>query len=204
MRQKMQNPNLDREWFLEKMREHKFTVRGLAKMMDRDPSSVSLMLRGIRAITPDESIALGDLFSVTPQEILKRAGAPLPDESRTIKVTHYSNSDSEIHEVDDSAQDNFKAPYDTPVNAYAVQVRNGGAIDGWIFIVSGTKRDPKDLTNSGFCVFCNSVGERHFGFIRKGYKTGTFNVTYDLVSGIRTLDNVELTWASEILWVKPS
>lgn len=203
MRQKMQNPNLDRDWFLNKMDENKFTVRGLAKLMDRDPSSVSLMLRGIRAITPDESVLLGDLFNVTPQEILKRAGAALPDESRTIKITAYTNGGGLLHDIDPAAQDVYKAPYDTPVNAYAVQARNGGLIDGWVFIVDGLKRKPDELIGSGYCVFCDSVGERHSGFIRKGYKSGTYNVTINLVNNVHTRENVELTWASEILWIKP-
>lgn len=203
MRQKAQNPNLDRDWFLAKMDENKYTVRGLAKMLGRDPSSVSLMLRGIRAITPEESVALGDLFNVAPQEILKRAGAPLPDEARYIKITAYTNGGGVLHDIDESVQEPFKAPYDTPTNAYAVQARNGGLIDGWVFIVNGTKRDPDDLVGAGYCVFCNGNGERLSGFIRKGYKAGTYNVTVNLVNNVHFMENQEITWASEILWIKP-
>ena len=203
---KLQNPNIDHEWFKRKLEENKLTIRGLAKSMDLNPSTVSLMLRGIRSIHNEDAVKLGDAFSVTPIEIFKRAGAPIEDEVRKIRVLMYVDESGKLMSVPPEAADQFQAPYDSPTNAYAVQIRTGRRYDGWIMVVNGTKTNPADSVGA-LAVYCTDKGEINMGMIRRGYITGTFNVYNDMHDAGDPSDknqNVNIIWCQHVIWIKPT
>lgn len=203
MRQKPQNPNIDRAWFLARMEERDLTVRGLAKIMKRDPSTISLMLRGIRKISTDEAVMLAELFNVKSPEILRRAGAPLVDETRTIPVAAYIDESHKVYDIPAEAEDFFTAPFDVPTSAFAVQSRNGRMTDGWIAVVNGIKREPDDCVGH-YCMFCESDGTRRMGWLKRGYKSGHFNAAVGAMDSSENFENITVIWASEVLWVKPT
>lgn len=204
---KLQNPNIDAEWFKRKLEEKKLTVRGLAKLMELNPSTVSLMLRGIRAIHNEDAVKLADAFSVTTTEIFKRAGAPIQDEARTLPITMYVDEHDRVLPISIEAADDFIAPYDTPTNAYAVQVRTGRKYDGWILVVSGTKLKPEECVGS-LVVYCTHKGEVDIGMLRRGYIKGTYNVMNDMSNGDAKekalTQNIEVLWCQPVIWIKPS
>lgn len=202
MRQKPQNPNIDREWFLDRLEEREISVRGLARMLEIDPSSCSLMLRGVRRISPDEAIGMADILNTTPSEIFKRAGAPMADESRSIPVKYFQNDALEVREIPSEARDEFKAPYDTPTNAYAIQMRSASLTDGWVAVVNGTKRGADDLIGQ-YSLICLNSGDMMMGVIRKGYRAGTHNINPSLLALDKMLENQDVLWASEVLWIRP-
>lgn len=202
MRQKYQNPNIDRNWFQLRMDERELSIRKLASMIGKDPTSTSFMLRGIRRITGEEAVQLGDIFNVSAEEILRRAGAPIADRVRTLPVSAYIDSSDKFHEIPVEAQDQFSAPHDCPSNSYVIQMRNGSLYDGWMIVVNGLKREPDDCLGK-FALLCASDGKRYIGFMRRGYKAGTFNFTQVPFDHGKAYENIDILWASEVLWVKP-
>ena len=78
-----QLPNLNKAWFKSKRIEKGHTVRSLAKVMGLNPSTVSLMLRGIRDIHHDDAQQLATIFGVSLVEIYRHAGKPMNDPSIT-------------------------------------------------------------------------------------------------------------------------
>lgn len=201
---KKQNPNIDTEWFKNKLEEKQLTVRGLAKHMGLHASTVSLMLRGIRSIHNPDAIKLADVFNVTPIEIFKRAGAPIEDEVRKIPVLMFIDTHGKVINVPPEAADNFVAPYDSPTNSYAVQVRTGRKYDGWMLVVNGTKLKPDDCLGS-LVVYCTKDGEVNVGILRRGYISETFNVTNDMHNGDEapSIQNVKIMWCQPVIWIKP-
>lgn len=204
---KLQNPNIDVDWFKTQLERKKLTVRGLAKLMDLNPSTVSLMLRGIRAIHNEDAIKLADAFSVTATEIFKRAGAPIQDEARSLPVTMYVDEHDRVLPISIEAADEFRAPYDTPTNAYAVQVRTGRKYDGWMLVVSGNKLKPDECVGS-LVVYCTHKGEIDIGMLRRGYIKNTYNVMNDMSThegkDKSLTQNIEVLWCQQVIWIKPS
>lgn len=200
-----QNPNLDVEWFKNKLAEKKLSTRALAKLLDVNPSTVSLMLRGIRAIHNKDAVKLADIFSVTTIEIFKRAGAPIEDEVRTVPVTTYIDEHNKLVTIAAADFEQFNAPFDAASNSYAMQVRNGRKHDGWVFVVGASKVKPEACLGS-LVVYCTEAWSTHLGIIKRGYVKGTYSVTSDLLSE-SDADlplNVNLLWCQPVIWIKPA
>lgn len=202
---KVQNPNIDVAWFKQKLEEKQLTVRGLAKLIDMHPSTVSLMLRGIRSIHNDDAVKLADIFSVSTMEIFRRAGAPVEDEVRKIPISMFIDEHNKIISVPKEVADKFKAPYDCPTNSYALQIRNGREYDGWMMVVNGNKISP-DSCLGDLCVYCTKTGILHLGILRRGYISGTFNAYNPLHYGTieANFKNMEIAWCQSVLWIKPT
>lgn len=203
MRTKPQNPNIDTEWFKQKLIERRLTMRGIAKLMNLDPSSVSLMFRGIRGINNENAIKLAELFDVTPNDIFKKAGAPIVDQARTLPIAYYIDNTWHVRTIPDEAQDDFVAPYDAPTNAVVMQDRTGGLYDGWSMIVDGTKKDPAQCIGT-LNMYCREDGMLRLGMIRRGYIAGTYNIHENLVHNETLYENQRILWCKPILWIKPT
>ncbi len=202
---KKQNPNIDEGWFKNKLLEKQLTVRGLAKQMGLNPSTVSLMLRGIRSIHNEDAVKLAEFFSVTPIEIFKRAGAPVEDEVRKIPVAMYIDENNKIIQVPTEVADKFKAPYDCPTNSYALQIRTGRVYDGWMMVVAGNKVQPESALGA-LCVYCTKNGVLNLGILRRGYVSGTYNSTQPTYYGTddTNTQNIDIAWCQNVLWIKPT
>jgi|GEM_PF-1857669 transcriptional regulator with XRE-family HTH domain len=200
-----QNPNLDVQWFKTKLEEKQLTVRGLAKLLEINPSTVSLMLRGIRAIHNKDAVKLADILGVTTIEIFKRAGAPIEDEVRQVPVTMFLDERNELVQIDIEAADKFKAPYDTPSNSFALQIRNGRKHDGWMLVVGANKIRPEACLGS-LVVYCGDNGITNIGIIKRGYTTGTYNVMNDVTSDLNgdVAQNMRVLWCQIVIWIKPT
>lgn len=78
--------HVDQRWFQNQLQDKHISQRKLAKMLDLDPSAVSLMFKGRRKMTAAEAAELARLLNVSVDEILTRAGAGAPSR-RSVKVT---------------------------------------------------------------------------------------------------------------------
>ena len=65
------------EFFRTKLAEREMSMRTLAKKLDLDPASVSLMLRGKRRITTAEANHMAVILGISVTEILRQAGVPV-------------------------------------------------------------------------------------------------------------------------------
>lgn len=194
--------NVDREWFQAKLDERNMSMRALAKLMNVDPSTVSMMVRGLRGMSMANAQRMAAIFSCTTNEIYKRAGLPLEDETRTIQVSMYMDKECNLHEIPVEARDEIAAPYDTSSNAYAIQHRTGELHDGWLAIVEGGKYPPEKCLG-GLSVYCDDKGKIGIGIIRRGYKADRFNITHNVVFREREESDLDLLWASPVVWIKP-
>lgn len=66
---------VDTRWFVERLADCRMSQRGLARLMNLDPSAVSLMLRGKRRMTASEAAEIARFLGVPPEEVLLRAGS---------------------------------------------------------------------------------------------------------------------------------
>lgn len=69
---------IDSQWFFDRLNAQKLSLRGLAKMMDMSPSSLSLRLDGQYKITMEEAAEMAPLLGVTFEEIVLHAGIKVP------------------------------------------------------------------------------------------------------------------------------
>lgn len=198
-----QNPNIDAEWFKAMLYEKRLTIRGLAKLMGLNPSTVSLMLRGIRSIHNEDAIKLAEHLNTTPIEIFRRAGAPVEDEVRRIPMAAYLDADDMVHRLDSDASQSIEAPYDTPTNGYALQVRTGRLYDGWIAIINGNKHTPHDCIGTA-AVYCRKDGMMGLGIIRRGYMKDAYNIDQIYTGSGSKYQNVDLLWCQPVVWIKPT
>ena len=194
--------SVDKAWFQTKLDERDLSMRALAKIMGVDPSTVSLMIRGLRGLNMDNAQKMATIFNVTVAEVYKRAGLPIEDEARTIPVAMYVDRKARWHEIPVEARDNISAPYDTPSSAYAVQVRTGEQHDGWLMIVDGGKLPPEKCLGA-LCSYCDANGNISHGILRRGYRSDRYNVSRNLIAVETDVTDVDIIWASPVLWIKP-
>jgi len=202
MRTKFQNPNIDRSWFQQRMDERKLTVRGIAKLLGTSPSTVSLMLRGVSKIPETFLPQLADLFGVDSVEILKRAGAPIVDQKRTVLVSHAMGEDREVRPLPETEQFSTAAPFDTRVSGFAVQIRLPGIYERWLVYGSGQKLEAAKAVNH-LCIYRNTDGNMYVSVIKAGFMPGT----YDSVSAFNdgtVVSDVQVEWAMPVTWIKPA
>lgn len=69
---------VDSQWFFDRLAERKLSLRGMAKLMDMSPSSLSLRLGGYYKITMEESVVMAQLLGVSHEEIIHRSGIKVP------------------------------------------------------------------------------------------------------------------------------
>lgn len=67
-------PEIDKDWFHQKLAEKRVSLRGLARHMDIDPSAVSRMLSGHRKMKLEEATTIAAFLGSTVNDVLKHAG----------------------------------------------------------------------------------------------------------------------------------
>jgi len=192
---------IDTEWFVDRLEQRQLSQRGLARLMGIDPAAVSLMFRGKRRITLEEAAQLAVLLDVSTTEVLQRAGLPTHGE-RTVKVAGFITKDYEVMLQAEGAHDMVEAPSNVPQDTIALQARTTGTdmelIDGYLYFIAGSRRSPSEAL--GQLAMCAVKGNgTKVGHLKRGYRRGTYNLVNARGD---ILTNVELAWASPVLWVK--
>jgi len=73
---------INTKWFRDRLAERDMSLRRLAKLLELDPSAVSLMLRGMRTMTADEANRISGLLTIPVTEVLAQAGIPIEEDAR--------------------------------------------------------------------------------------------------------------------------
>lgn len=192
---------IDTDWFADRLRVRDLSQRGLARLMGIDPAAVSLMPRGKRRITLEEAAQLAVLLDVSTTEVLQRAGLPAHGE-RTVKMVGHMTHHYEVVMEAEGAHEMVEPPGNVPNDTIAIQARTTGTememIDGYIYFIAGARRQPvESLGQLAMCaVKGNGIKVAH---VKRGYRRGAYNLVSDRGD---ILTNVELAWASPVLWVK--
>jgi transcriptional regulator with XRE-family HTH domain len=193
---------MNTEWFRQLLAAKKLSQRKLAKLMELDPAAVSLMLRGQRKMTNEEAHQLSVILGVAITEVLRQAGIEVIDDVRRVKVTGYVDKVSAVTLFPKRTHDKVVGPADCPEGTYALQVRNAQSPqDGWMLFISPSEDDPRSHLGQLCCVAL-SDGDHLIAFVQRGYRSGTFNLVRQSGEVLRT--DADVTWASRILWIKPT
>lgn len=197
------NEQFNKPWFISRLQAIKLSQRRLAKMIDLDPSAVTLMLSGRRKITTDEIHKIANIFNVSVAEVMRHAGIDVTDDVRKVKIKGAIGEKSRVTFFDDETFDWAIAPADVPNDSFCLQVRQPGSTqDGWLIFVSGEKTTSQSLNDRPALVEL-ADGTQMTCLLRRGYKANTSNV-YPLHGTAETLENQVIAWASPVLWIRPA
>lgn len=193
---------INTQWFTDRLAERRLSQRQLAKLMGVDNAAVSLMLRGKRKMSLDEAAQLAVLLQSTTAEILEAAGVPVTGNSQRVKVIGHMSGDGSVGLEAEGIHDMVDAPPGLPGDAVAIQCRTARTdqelVDGWLYFLSEKQISPERAVGTFAMVAIKNNG-LHMAHVKRGYRKGTFNIADN--SG-RTMQNVELAWASPVYWIK--
>lgn len=192
---------MNTQWFKDRLADKRISQRGLAKMVDLDPASVSLMLRGKRRMTPHEAHQLSVILGTPLNEVLRHAGIDITEDVRASVIAAHVNERGLVTLMPPGTHDTTLGPADCPVGTYAVQVRSHASVtDGWLLFIS-----PAQSTATGnvdtLCLCATAEGRQLLGIIRRGYRRDTHNLV--LWPSMETIDDASIVWSSSVLWIKP-
>lgn len=192
---------IDTQWFTDRLAERRLSQRQLAKLMGIDSSAVSLMFRGKRKMTLDEAAQVAVLLQSSTQQVLEAAGVPV-NNTNQVPVIGHMRGDASVGLDAEGTHDMVDAPPGLPGDAVAIQCRTARTdqdlVDGWLYFLSEKQLAPEKAVGSFALVAIKNNG-LHMAHIKRGYRRGTYNITDN---GGRTTQNVELAWASPVLWIK--
>lgn len=192
--------NVNTLWFRDRLADKKLSQRRLAKLLDLDPSAITLSLRGERRWTNVEVLKLAEILGVQTTEVMRQCGVPVEDDVVKYPIAAYVDTGCLITPLTSGTYDHVLGPSDIPTSSYVVQMRAvSDLFDGWLHFVDGTKNDPMDVVDH-LAVCALDSGKAYLSHLRRGYKAGTFNL---VLTNRELMDNQRVSWASQVFWVKP-
>lgn len=195
-------------WFKARLKDKGMSQRKLAKMLELDPASVSLTLRGKRELKMEEAVAVATLLGQPLDEVLLHAGVRPPKEGKyMVKVGGSIDGTGTVHLNGARGERLVIAPPGLPESAcalrYQTAMSTAEVMDGWIaYAAPGGSVDPSAIGR--LClVQVGNKGPLVLGVVMRGYSTGVFNVLPWVPGGVM-LEGVMLDAATPVLWVKTS
>lgn len=197
----MQSKTINTKWFKERLAERDMSMRRLAKLLELDPSAVSLMLRGRRKMTPQEANQISGLLTLPVTEVLRQAGIPVSEDARDVPVKAFVDARSTLQMVTAKNARRVTAPHDVPGAGMALQVRAPEhSTDGWILFAGAPDPRPESMIDR-LCVL-KIAGDGHvLGTLKRGYDDSRYNVAP--YTSAAMIENVEVDSAAPVLWIRP-
>lgn len=193
---------MNTEWFRQRLADRKLSQRQLAKLMGLDPAAVSLTLRGQRRMTNEEAHFISSTIGVPVTEVLRQAGIDVLDDVRAAPISAAVDAKALVTLFPEKTHDRVHGPADCPAGTFAVQVRAPTVLqDGWLLFVSPAKQEPLELLDR-ICLVTLKTGIQLIAVLRRGYRSGAFNLITWLEREQKM--DVDVAWASHILWIKPT
>lgn len=191
---------INTKWFRAQLMEREMSMRGLAKKMNLDPASVSLMLRGMRRMTNAEAHTIATLFGVRVTEVLRQAGVPITEDVHTVTLLGTVDARACVKVAASTAR--YQVPVDVPADGFALQVRCATSpADGWLILCASPMLQPEAALERLAMVTMEN-GTRMVGTLKKGYDNGFFNIV-TTIPATDTLENQSVTGANPVLWIRP-
>lgn len=191
---------INQRWFTTKLEDKQLSQRQFAKKLGLDPSAVTLLFQGKRAMKMSEAAQIASLLGVPVSEVLQNAGVdPNQGGSREISVIGYIDGQGELHA--ESNRHKVPAPVAMPDNCVAVQCRTSMSsqehMDGWILYYEQPNGRIGDNSIGRFCIVKLKGGVQMLAYVKRGYKPNTYN----LFGTVHIMD-AELEYSTPILWIK--
>ena len=194
--------DLNKTWFVDRLRAIKLSQRQLAKKIELDPAAVSYMFSGKRQMTMPEAKAIADVLLVPVTEVMRQAGIEVLDDVRKVPVAGYIGAGCVVTLLPKGTQDMVIAPGDVPNGSFCLQLRvANNPYDGWLVFVSGQQQPIADLLDR-YSIVATADGQMLSAMIRRGYKQKLNNLI--LLPDGTVLENREVAWGARVLWIQPS
>lgn len=192
------------EWFRTKLQERRLSQRGLAKLMGLDSSAISLMLRGRREMKLTEAAMLAALMGVPAEEVLANVGVNLRNGGADVPIVGTMDNHGEIQFGDSATLGAVpRPPGDLPADVSAIQCRTTGSpldyMDRWLLFFNDLKSGVNPEAIERMSIIKAKGGLAGIGQVKRGYTRGKWNLSCPL----STTDNVELEYATPVLFILP-
>jgi transcriptional regulator with XRE-family HTH domain len=195
----------DRLWFQNRLKSVEVSQRQLAKELGIDPASVTLTFKGDRELKIEEARKMSEVLKVSLNEVLRRAGVDVKDDVHMTPVVGYMDGRGEVTFVAHGSEDKVIGPADLPRDAIAIQCRTAlskmASLDRWILFCSSARTPPHEQIGRLSVAGCRD-GAMVVAHIQRGYKDGLYNLHMGVSADIR--ENIDILWASPVLWLKPA
>lgn len=190
--------SVDRRFFETIMTSKKLSLRSLASRMELSHSQLSLTFSGQRRMQLDEATKLAEIFGVPLHRIAEAAGvADARSNGKRVDVLGAMIGNGTVELYGEGIIERTISPDGMPDNVVAVQAHTADSpsswVDGWVFFcVKPSQVEPDAIGR--FCFAKIEDGPAVMATVRRGYRTGTFNL-----SGPFSKDSERLEWASPVL-----
>jgi transcriptional regulator with XRE-family HTH domain len=199
--------SIESRWFQNLLADRRMSQRGLAKKLGLDPAAVSLMFRGKRRMQMHEAAEVARLLGVTMDEVMEHAGIRAPAGGhvdlleRSVPLVYWMDGSGEMHAVDPGERVEITATM--PDDVVACQCRTAMSqiehMDRWLlFFRAPTSSGVQADAVGRYCVMRLRGGVMTAGYLRPGYKRGTY-----AVHGPMNLIDATVEWATPIVLIQP-
>jgi transcriptional regulator with XRE-family HTH domain len=200
------------KWFSNLIRDRKYSQRELAKRLEMDPSSLSLLLHGKRRMRVEQASEIANALGVPVADVMRHGGASnVPtagNDSRVnapLPLVGWADGDSRVTLDWSRTEPTVAIPGAFPAGACAIQWRSAQTaaevFDGWIAVVlPPIEADAEDMIDRFCLVGIKGASVPVVRKVRRGYTPGHYTLINHF--GEPTHD-VELAWYSPILAMKP-
>ncbi len=193
--------SVDRRFFETIMAGKKLSLRSLASRMELSHSQLSLTFSGQRRMQLDEATKLAEIFGVPLHRIAEAAGvADARSNGKRVDVLGAMTGNGIVELYGEGIIERTIAPDGLPDNVVAVQAHTADSASSWMdgfvfFFVKPSQVEPDAIGR--FCFAKIEDGPAVMATVRRGYRTGTFNL-----SGPYTKDSERLEWASPVIMTR--
>lgn len=195
---------VNEDWFKSQLAARGSSQADLARFLGRDPSAVSLMLKGKRRFQMKDAENIASYLQAPVEEVLKAAGIPLAQQSAEIvrvKIVGVCTGEMLVN-MQSSAVAMIDGHRDLPRDSVAIRMQTLGSaasyMDGWVLFFSPSNAIDPSMVNQ-MCVIELTTGDRRIGQLQRGYQSYTYNI---VLLGGGTLEDIEVKSANPITWIK--
>lgn len=190
---------INRPYFDALLAREGLSLRGLAKRMGMSHSQLSLAFTGNRKLTLDEAARLSFMFGEPLHQVAENAGVtPYPTHSARVSVMGDMGKDGVVSAR--GGRDRVNAPDGLPANTVAIQCKTVGGALWWVdgaILFCGAPRGLDQAAVGRLGVAQIKDGPMVVSPVARGYKPGTFNLTWPEVR-----ENVVLDWLAPVIMVR--
>lgn len=178
-------------------------MRRLAKLMELDPSAVSLMLRGKRTITSQEANKISGLLTIPVTEVLRQAGVLVNENMRQMVLKATIDKAGQLSATERKNPRRVAAPDNVPLNGTAAQVRvPKSTFDGWV-LFAGAADSRTDAFVNRLCFIELAASVTVVGTLLRGYEEKKHNIVPFMVDAIIGCESVVVKTVAPVLWILP-
>jgi transcriptional regulator with XRE-family HTH domain len=186
--------------------ERGVSQRELARKLHMDSGAVSRTFAGKRAMKLHEAVNIANLLGVSLQDVLTNAGVRhSPAGERMVPIVGKMDGHGEVELNWRASKDHVTGPHDLPENSVAIIADTTRSplelVDGWTFYLAQPRSDIGALVGKQVVAAIGGSKFVHMAWIKRSSKPARYNLVGDVLDGFK---DVEIEWASPVLWIKPS